>query len=126
MLKHAADARLQGTYVLTNHKRKPSKQCRCLRCAADGIFAGFTSSCVDNMCMGLFLILRRLTTLCVMVAIVLQGAFRQVAAEADACAKELTQTLKQRMVTQKDEAAECIQMVRKLGEPIESLQVRVP
>ena len=52
-----------------------------------------------------------------------QGAFRQVAVEADACAKDLTQTLKQRMVTQKDEAAECIQMVRKLGEPIESLQV---
>ena len=52
-----------------------------------------------------------------------QGAFRQVAVEADACAKELTQILKQRMVTQKDEAAECIQMVRKLGEPIESLQV---
>ncbi|KAK9813244.1 hypothetical protein WJX72_011382 [[Myrmecia] bisecta] len=51
-----------------------------------------------------------------------KGAFRKVAAEADACAKELTQLLKQRMVTQKDEAAECIQMVRKLGEPIESLQ----
>ena len=47
-----------------------------------------------------------------------------MAAEADACAKELTQILKQRMVTQKDEAAECIQMVRKLGEPIESLQVQ--
>lgn len=46
-----------------------------------------------------------------------------MAAEADACAKEVTQILKQRMVTQKDEAAECIQMVRKLGEPIESLQV---
>ena len=55
-----------------------------------------------------------------------QGAFRQVAVEADACAKELTQILKQRMVTQKDEAAECIQMVRKLGEPIESLQVSHP
>lgn len=51
-----------------------------------------------------------------------KGAFRQVAVEADACAKDLTQILKQRMVTQKDEAAECIQMVRKLGEPIESLQ----
>ncbi|KAL3158433.1 hypothetical protein ABBQ38_010667 [Trebouxia sp. C0009 RCD-2024] len=51
-----------------------------------------------------------------------KGAFRQVAVEADACAKELTLILKQRMVTQKDEAAECIQMVRKLGEPIESLQ----
>ena len=56
--------------------------------------------------------------------IYVQGAFRQVAVEADACAKELTQILKQRMVTQKDEAAECIQMVRKLGEPIESLQVQ--
>lgn len=55
----------------------------------------------------------------------LQGAFRQVALEADACAKELTQILKQRLVTQKDEAAECIQMVRKLGEPIESLQVHL-
>lgn len=46
-----------------------------------------------------------------------------MAAEANACAKELTTVLKQRMVTQKSEAAECIQMVRKLGEPIESLQV---
>ena len=53
----------------------------------------------------------------------MQGAFRQVAVEADACAKELTLILKQRMVSQKDQAAECIQMVRKLGEPIESLQV---
>ena len=53
----------------------------------------------------------------------MQGAFRQVAVEADACAKELTLILKQRMVTEKDQAAECIQMVRKLGEPIESLQV---
>lgn len=53
----------------------------------------------------------------------LQGAFRQVATEANACATELSKILKQRMVTQKDDAAECIQMVRKLGEPIESLQV---
>ena len=53
----------------------------------------------------------------------MQGAFRQVAVEADACAKELTLILKQRMVTQKEQAAECIQMVRRLGEPIESLQV---
>lgn len=56
-------------------------------------------------------------------SVYVQGAFRQVAVEADACAKELTLILKQRMVTQKDQAAECIQMVRKLGEPIESLQV---
>lgn len=54
----------------------------------------------------------------------LQGAFRQVAAEAGRMAQELTEILKKRMTAQQDEAAECIQMVRKLGEPIESLQVR--
>lgn len=52
-----------------------------------------------------------------------QGAFRKVAVEANACAKELTATLKQRMLHHKEEAAECIQMLRKLGEPVESLQV---
>ena len=54
---------------------------------------------------------------------VLQGAFRKVAAEAEACAKHLTKLLRQRLVERNDEAAECIQMVRKLGGPIESLQV---
>ena len=54
----------------------------------------------------------------------LQGAFRQVAAEAGRMAQELTEILKKRMTAQQDEAAECIQMVRRLGEPIESLQVR--
>ena len=39
-------------------------------------------------------------------------------------AQELTEILKKRMTAQQDEAAECIQMVRRLGEPIESLQVR--
>ncbi len=43
--------------------------------------------------------------------------------EANACAKDLTSTLKQRMLHHKEEAAECIQMLRKLGEPVESLQV---
>eukprot|EP00891_Asterochloris_glomerata_P001742 jgi/Astpho2/1742/Aster-04163 len=51
-----------------------------------------------------------------------KGAFRQVAAEAGRMAQELTEILKKRMTAQQDEAAECIQMVRKLGEPIESLQ----
>jgi hypothetical protein len=43
--------------------------------------------------------------------------------EAAACAKELTATLKKRMLLRKEEAAECIQMLRKLGEPVEALQV---
>ena len=54
----------------------------------------------------------------------LQGAFRKVAVEAAACAKELTATLKKRMLLHKEEAAECIQMLRKLGEPVEALQAR--
>jgi hypothetical protein len=53
----------------------------------------------------------------------MQGAFRKVAVEAAACAKELTATLKKRMLLRKEEAAECIQMLRKLGEPVEALQV---
>ena len=53
----------------------------------------------------------------------MQGAFRKVAVEAAACAKELTGMLKQRMLAQKEQAAECIQMLRKLGEPVEALQV---
>lgn len=52
--------------------------------------------------------------------------FRKVAADAEKYGKELIAVLKKRMVEQKDEAAECIQMVRKLGEPIESLQARYP
>ena len=55
-----------------------------------------------------------------------QGAFRKVAVEAAACAKELTGTLKARMLARKDEAAECIQMLRKLGEPVTALQVAFP
>lgn len=58
-----------------------------------------------------------------MIYVALQGAFRKVAAEAEACAKQLTTLLRKRLVEHNDEAAECIQMVRKLGGPIESLQV---
>ena len=46
--------------------------------------------------------------------------------EAAACAKELTATLKKRMLLHKEEAAECIQMLRKLGEPVEALQACAP
>ena len=46
-----------------------------------------------------------------------------MAAEAAACARELTATVKARMLAHKEEAAECISMLRKLGEPVEALQV---
>ena len=53
-----------------------------------------------------------------------QGAFRKVAAESEACARAITRQLQQRMAAQDSEAAECIRMVRKLGAPVDSLQVR--
>ena len=53
----------------------------------------------------------------------LQGAFRRVNAEVQGCVREMTAVLKERLVTQKDSAAECIKLIRMLGEPIESLQV---
>lgn len=53
-----------------------------------------------------------------------QGAFRKVAAEADACAKQLTATLRDRLAGQAGDAAECIQLMRQLGEPVENLQVQ--
>ena len=40
-----------------------------------------------------------------------------------ACAKELSGLLRQQLLARPDEAAECIQMIAKLGEPTESLQV---
>ena len=46
-----------------------------------------------------------------------------MAAEAEACAKHITKQLQQRVVAQDGEAAECIEMVRKLGAPVDSLQV---
>lgn len=55
----------------------------------------------------------------------MQGAFRRVAAEAEASAKELAALLKRRMAADRGAAAECIPLVRRLGEPIESLQARV-
>ena len=53
----------------------------------------------------------------------LQGAFRKVTAEADACAKDMTATLRGRLQGNAIDPAECIQLMRQLGEPIENLQV---
>lgn len=41
----------------------------------------------------------------------------------EACAKELSGVLRQQLLARPDEAAECIQMIARLGEPTESLQV---
>ena len=49
-----------------------------------------------------------------------------MAAEAEASAKELAALLKRRMAADRGAAAECIPLVRRLGEPIESLQARFP
>ena len=53
----------------------------------------------------------------------LQGAFKRVATEVEACARELAAILRRRLLAAPDQAAECIQMIAKLGEPTESLQV---
>lgn len=53
-----------------------------------------------------------------------QGAFKKVAAEVEACGRELAGLLRKRLLAAPDQAAECIQMIAKLGEPTESLQVR--
>ncbi len=47
-----------------------------------------------------------------------------MAAEADACAKDMTATLRGRLAGQAGDAAECIQLMRQLGEPVENLQAR--
>ena len=46
-----------------------------------------------------------------------------MAAEADACAKDMTATLRGRLQGNAGDAAESIQLMRQLGEPIENLQV---
>lgn len=53
-----------------------------------------------------------------------QGAFKRVAGEVEACARELAGILRRRLLAAPDQAAECIQMIAKLGEPTESLQAR--
>lgn len=52
-----------------------------------------------------------------------QPAFKKVAQEVEACARELSDLLRQRLLAHPDEAAECVQMIAKLGEPTASLQV---
>ena len=54
----------------------------------------------------------------------IQGAFRKVAAEAGACAKGLTALLRGRLQRQEGDAAECVRLMRALGEPIDTLQVK--
>ncbi|KAL4420694.1 hypothetical protein ABPG75_010350 [Micractinium tetrahymenae] len=51
-----------------------------------------------------------------------KGAFKKVASEVEACARELAGILRRRLLAAPDQAAECIQMIAKLGEPTESLQ----
>ena len=52
----------------------------------------------------------------------LQGALRRVAGDVEACAREIAGILRHRLLAAPDQAAECIQMIAKLGEPTESLQ----
>ncbi|KAK9817324.1 hypothetical protein WJX74_004288 [Apatococcus lobatus] len=51
-----------------------------------------------------------------------KGAIRRVAEEVDALARELSKRLKARLMTQRDDAADTIKLIRRLGEPVESLQ----
>jgi hypothetical protein len=54
--------------------------------------------------------------------VALQGAFRAVAAETGETVKEVVAALRQRLLDRKGEVSECIQLLRKMGEPVESLQ----
>jgi hypothetical protein len=53
-----------------------------------------------------------------------KGAFRGVAAEAEAAAKEAGATLKRRLAERRDDAERTVLLLRQLGEGDESLQVR--
>lgn len=52
-----------------------------------------------------------------------QGSFRKVAAESESLAREVAERLKARMTDRPEEAAECLQLMQRLGEPTEHLQV---
>lgn len=56
----------------------------------------------------------------------MQGAFRKVNAEVQSCAKELTSVLRKRLAKQDSDIAECINLLEKMGEPAENLQVGRP
>lgn len=47
-----------------------------------------------------------------------------MAGEVEACGRELAGILRRQLLAQPDQAAECIQLIAKLGEPTESLQAR--
>lgn len=51
-----------------------------------------------------------------------KGSFRKVAAESEALAREVAERLKARMIDRPEEAAECLQLMQRLGEPTEHLQ----
>lgn len=50
-------------------------------------------------------------------------AFRSVSSEADAVAKELSVLLKRRLAERKDDTEQVVLLLRRLGEPDDSLQV---
>jgi len=52
-----------------------------------------------------------------------QGAFRRVNTEVQACAREASALLKRRLAGGEGDAVQSISLLRKLGEPIERLQV---
>ncbi len=54
-----------------------------------------------------------------------QGAFRSVAGESEAVAREISAMLKKRLAERKDDTEQSVLLLRKLGEPDEGLQVCV-
>jgi hypothetical protein len=52
-----------------------------------------------------------------------KGAFRSIAAEADAAAKEISSALKRRLAERKDETEQVVLLLRQLGEGDDTLQV---
>ena len=54
----------------------------------------------------------------------MQGAFRKVNSEVQGYAKELTSLLRRRLAQPHSDTAECINLLERMGEPVESLQVR--
>ena len=53
----------------------------------------------------------------------MQGTLRRVAAEVEVQVRELTALLKERVMAQSHDAAECIGLIRRLGGPVADLQV---
>lgn len=52
-----------------------------------------------------------------------QGTLRRVAAEVEVLVKEMTATLKAKVVAHSPAAVECIAVIRRLGGPVADLQV---